>query len=252
MWEIKMRGRPDGLFGVAQIMLCVNENSLAKVPATVVQYRFFFFPSGAVVAGKGMADNDHIRCISNVRCFTIRWMQKDSPSGGCCHRFDSFSLCPRSSHERSAAFLVYQLWISTTEARDIPWSTDKINLPPRCHQLREVIQAPAKTSALRHHHRNVKSQKVAVTEYWLCHRHTRAIPTHGHRSRSVSTTLKPYAVTLGPSGRDTTSDLGQNSTPPPLSSYVLQPFSFASRCTGWETRSVSISIIHPCTPVVRL
>ena len=67
MWAIKMRGRPDGLFGVVQIMLCGNENSPAKVPATVVQYRFFFFPSASVVAGKGMADNDHIRCISNVR-----------------------------------------------------------------------------------------------------------------------------------------------------------------------------------------
>ena len=54
------------------------------------------------------------------------------------------------------------------------------------------------------------------------------------------------------SGRDTTSDLGQNSTPPPLSSFVLQPCFFGSRCTEWVTRSVRISIIHPYTHFVRL
>ena len=43
MWNVKLRGRPDGLFGVAQIMLCVNENSKAKVPATVALYPFFFY-----------------------------------------------------------------------------------------------------------------------------------------------------------------------------------------------------------------
>ena len=42
MWDVKVRGRPHGLFGVAQIMLCVIENSIAKVPATVAQYPFFF------------------------------------------------------------------------------------------------------------------------------------------------------------------------------------------------------------------
>ena len=51
-----MRGRPDGLFGVAQIMLCVNENSKAKVPATVALYPFFFLPSAAAVARKGMTE----------------------------------------------------------------------------------------------------------------------------------------------------------------------------------------------------
>ena len=43
MWNVKMRGRPDGLFGVAQIMLCVNEISKAKVNATVALYPFFFY-----------------------------------------------------------------------------------------------------------------------------------------------------------------------------------------------------------------
>ena len=52
MWAIKMRGRPDGLFGVVQIMLCGNENSPAKVPATVVQYRFFFFRQLQLSQGK--------------------------------------------------------------------------------------------------------------------------------------------------------------------------------------------------------
>ena len=41
-WKTKMRGRPDGLLGVAQIMLCMCENSTVKVPATVAQYPFFF------------------------------------------------------------------------------------------------------------------------------------------------------------------------------------------------------------------
>ena len=62
-----MRDRPHGLFGVAQIMLCGSENSIAKVPATVAQYPFFFLPLAAVVTREGMADNDNILCISNVR-----------------------------------------------------------------------------------------------------------------------------------------------------------------------------------------
>ena len=72
-----------------------------------------------------------------------------------------------------------------------------------------------------------------------------------HQSSSASSTWKPYAVTLGPSGRVTKSDVGRNSTPPLLSSFVLQPCSFGSHCAGWVTRSVSISIISPYTPVVR-
>ena len=64
--------------------------------------------------------------------------------------------------------------------------------------------------------------------------------------------LKPYAVTLGPSSGNTTSDLGQNSKPPPLSSFVLQPCSFDTRCTGRVRRSVRISIVHLYTLVIRL
>ena len=52
MWNVKMRGRPDGLFGVAQIMLCVNENSKAKVPATVALYPFFFYRQAPLSQGK--------------------------------------------------------------------------------------------------------------------------------------------------------------------------------------------------------
>ena len=71
---------------------------------------------------------------------------------------------------------------------------------PKNKLLRKVIKAPAKTSALRHRHTNIKSQylqKVEVTEYWLCHRHTKATPILWRRSSSVSNTWKPYAVTLG-------------------------------------------------------
>ena len=64
--------------------------------------------------------------------------------------------------------------------------------------------------------------------------------------------LKPYAAAVGSSGRVTKSDLGQNSTPHPFSRDVLQPCSFDSHRAGWLTRSVSISIVHPYTPVVRL
>ena len=63
--------------------------------------------------------------------------------------------------------------------------------------------------------------------------------------------LYPFAATLGPAGWVKKSDLGQNSTPHPLSSFVLQPCSFGSHCAGWVTRSVSISIIPPYNPVVR-
>ena len=78
----------------------------------------------------------------------------------------------------------------TTEARVTPWSTEK-NLPPRYHQLRKVIQASTKKSAFRDRYTNAESQwlqAVAVTEYCLCHRHTRAIPILRHRSISVSST----------------------------------------------------------------
>ena len=63
--------------------------------------------------------------------------------------------------------------------------------------------------------------------------------------------LKPYAVTFGSSDRVTKSDVGRNSTPPLLSSFVSQPCSFGSHCAGRVTRSMSISIISPYTPVVR-
>ena len=46
MWNVKVTGGPDGLFVVAQIMLCVIENSIAMVPATVAQYPFFFHRQG--------------------------------------------------------------------------------------------------------------------------------------------------------------------------------------------------------------
>ena len=52
MWNVKMSGRPDGLFGVAQIMVCVIENSIAKVPATVAQYPFFFHRQPQLSQGK--------------------------------------------------------------------------------------------------------------------------------------------------------------------------------------------------------
>ena len=64
--------------------------------------------------------------------------------------------------------------------------------------------------------------------------------------------LKSYAVTFGPSDRVTKSDVGRNSTPPLLSSFVLQPCSFDSRCAGRVSRSVSISTIAPHTHFVRL
>ena len=80
MWNVKMSGRPDGLFGVAQIMLCVNENSKAKVPATAALYPFCFYRQGPLSKEKGTADNDHIRCIKNVRRRSIRKVQKDSPT----------------------------------------------------------------------------------------------------------------------------------------------------------------------------
>ena len=64
--------------------------------------------------------------------------------------------------------------------------------------------------------------------------------------------LKPFALTLGPSSGNTTADLGQNSTPPPLSRVVLQPCSFDTRCTGRVGRSVRISIVHLYTLVIRL
>ena len=64
--------------------------------------------------------------------------------------------------------------------------------------------------------------------------------------------LEAIRCNLWPSGRDTTSDLGQNSTPPPLSSFVLQSCFFGSRCTGWLTRSVRISTISPYTPLGKL
>ena len=38
--------------------------------------------------------------------------------------------------------------------------------------------------------------------------------------------LKPYVANLGPSGRVTKSDVGRNFTPPLLSSFVLQHWSF--------------------------
>ena len=45
--------------------------------------------------------------------------------------------------------------------------------------------------------------------------------------------------------------MGRNTTPAPLSSFVLQSCSFGSHYAGWVTRSVSISIIPPYKPVVR-
>ena len=64
--------------------------------------------------------------------------------------------------------------------------------------------------------------------------------------------LKPFATTLGPSVRVTKWDVGQNSTPAPLSNVVLQPCSFDSHCAGWVARSLKKSIIHSYTPVMRL
>ena len=52
MWNVKMSGRPDGLFCMAQIMLCVNENSKAKVPATVALSPFFFYHQRLLSKGK--------------------------------------------------------------------------------------------------------------------------------------------------------------------------------------------------------
>ena len=80
MWNVKMRGRPDGLFGVAQIMLCVSENS----------------PRGRCRKKR----HDRIMTIfgasKNVPRRSIQKVQKDSSTGCFCHKRDSFSLCPRS------------------------------------------------------------------------------------------------------------------------------------------------------------
>ena len=63
--------------------------------------------------------------------------------------------------------------------------------------------------------------------------------------------LKSFAASLGRSCRVTKSGWSLNSTPPPLSSFVLRPCSFGSHCAGRVTRSVSISIIPSYTPVIR-
>ena len=42
VWEIKMRGRPDGLFGVAQIMRCICEICTAKFPPLWLSILSFF------------------------------------------------------------------------------------------------------------------------------------------------------------------------------------------------------------------
>ena len=86
---------------------------------------------------------------------------------------------------------------------------------------------------------------VVVSSPYKSHTHSRASIQVGQHH------LKPFAATVGPSSRVTKSDVGRNSTPPPLCTVVLQPCSFGSRCAGWVTRSVRISIIHPHTPVLR-
>ena len=118
-----------------------------------------------------------------------------------------------------------------------------------------MIQASAKTSALRHRHRNVEStwlQIVAVTECCLCHRHTRAILFLWHRYNSVSSScshsLRPFSPQIVLQSRIG----GQKTTPHPLCSFVSQPCSFGSHCAGRVTRSVSISIISRHTPLGKL
>ena len=84
----------------------------------------------------------------------------------------------------------------------------KVNLPPRCHQLRKVIKASTKNICLRQCRTNVKPQwlqNVALTECWLSSphkRHTLSLaPIHLGQQHLEATRCNPW-----PSGRDKTSD----------------------------------------------
>ena len=94
--KMKVRSRPDGLFGVAQIMLCVIENSIAKVPATVAQCPFFFHRQAPLSQEKArpiMTIFGASKTFEREKCDGYK---KDSSAASPCHKRDSFSLCPRS------------------------------------------------------------------------------------------------------------------------------------------------------------
>ena len=157
----------------------------------------------------------------------------DSPSGGCCHSCDSFRLCQGSctnSSEKQQKLGSLRAAPKETLATEMSRTTRSdpsisenicVSTPPH---KRRVAMAPE----------NYGDRELVLLWPYKC------------LSLSVATIqlgqhhLKPYAVTLGPSGRVTKSDVGRTSTPLPLSRVVLQPCSFDSRCAGRATRSVSI------------